>query len=91
VTPEQIVKALARYIAFFKERRVIPLRSIPGYTFPNANVASSHAHWMCHEAMKFALDDAPKASRWLCFIQGVMWCHCGCTIEEFKNDNRSEA
>lgn len=90
MTSAQIIKALHRYIAFFKGRTVVPMRSVADYTNPNANVASSHALWMCHETLKFAEAKPDKAMRWLCFIQGVMWSHCGCTIEEFKDDNRGE-
>lgn len=90
MTSDQIIKALDRYIAFFKARGVIPLRSVPDYKDPNPNVASSHAHWMCLETLQFVIVQPAKAMRWLCFIQGVMWSHCGCTIEEFKDDNRSE-
>lgn len=90
MTSAQIIKALDRYIAFFKGQRHHSIRAVPDVKNPNANVATSHIYWMCLEAKTFAEAKPAKAMRWLCFIQGVMWSHCGFTIEEFKDDNRGE-
>ena len=97
MTPEQIVKALDRYLAFYTEgesveadeSKIHPQQFPSSEQNPTEEGAVQHALWMCHEAKKFAHASPAKAMRWLCFIQGVLWAADGWTIDEFKADNRA--
>lgn len=87
MTPEQITKALDRYIGEFK---VKPSRFEATYINPTEAEIMGHCHWMAIEAKTFAAASPAKAMRWLCFIQGALWAEGNWSIEEFKNDNRGE-
>jgi hypothetical protein len=89
MTPEQITKALDRYIEFLVPQ-AIPVRFPADGTKPNLLQQLNHILWMADEAKGFAMEKPAKAMRWLCFIQGVLWREGGFTIAEFKDDNRSE-
>jgi len=53
---------------------------------PNRGDYMGHGMWMCEQIME--MDDRDKAMRWLCFIQGILWCSGLRTIDEMRNDNR---
>ena len=53
---------------------------------PEDSLALSHARWMCEEIQ--TMEDAGKAMRWLCFVQGVLWMTGRRTIDEMRVDNR---
>jgi hypothetical protein len=89
MTPEQITKALDRYIEFLRPQAA-PVRFPAEAEKPNLLQQINHIYWMAEEAKKFAESKPDKAMRWLCFIQGVLWREGGFTIAEFKDDNRSE-
>jgi hypothetical protein len=94
MTPDQIIKALDKYLAFYAEGDVTPGPAMtpdqipPGEKMPTEEGAIQHVLWMCREAKTFAAEKPEKAMRWLCFVQGVLWSVDGWTIDEFKDDNR---
>jgi hypothetical protein len=53
MTPEQTIKALDRYLAFYAEGAVdscVSLRFPSGKRGPDQKAAIQHVLWMCHEA-----------------------------------------
>lgn len=88
MTPEQVVSAFDKYLAFYAdwESGRFPVE----FRLPTDDGAISHALWMCREAKTFAAEKPEKAMRWLGFVQGVLWAVGGWTIEEFKGDNRGD-
>lgn len=46
-----------------------------------------HVVWMLNEIVSGAVTDS-KAERWLCFAQGVLWCHRFYSIDQMREDNR---
>jgi hypothetical protein len=45
----------------------------------------SHLLFMCQEAQVFVdTDRVEKAMRWLGFLQGALWSHAYCTLDELK-------
>jgi len=52
---------------------------------------SDHCCWMATEIPGFVKEDRlEKAQRWLCFIQGVLFCNNFFSINDFKNHNKPE-
>ena len=93
--PDQIVAALERIemklISDFGRLDVIRARTSVGGNRLDSTAHLNHVLWMCQEAKLFAHTMPDKAARWLCFAQGVMWTETNSTIDEFKDDNRSES
>ena len=47
-----------------------------------------HVAWMCVASQEMiSKDDAAKATRWLGFVQGVLWSHEIRTVEQLRGDN----
>jgi hypothetical protein len=46
-----------------------------------------HVAWMLNEIVSGSVTDS-KAERWLCFAQGVLWCHGFYSIDQMREDNR---
>ncbi len=88
----EINKALDRYVAIFESKKVSPI----AYPTDSESLTRTprevlqHCHWMCIEARKFEEAKREKAQRWVCFIQGCLFTLGGYSIDEFKNDNRSQ-
>ena len=53
---------------------------------PSPRDALAHCAWMIQEALAF--DNADKAMRWLCFVQGVLWMTGSAAIDELRDMNR---
>lgn len=92
MTTDQILKALDRYENLFVHKpSVRPIRFPADRHNPTHAETMGHLYWMTLDAKTFAAEKPEKAQRWLCFIQGALWRDGGHTIDEFKDDNRSEA
>ena len=90
MTPDKIITALTRIEGLLTGLRPERARTdIGGLVLPT-KTHLKHVLWMVQEAKLFAHDMPDKAERWLCFAQGVMWTATDSTIDEFKDDNRSE-
>lgn len=87
MTPEQVVAVVEKYEEELK-RIVSAVRIEPETKNPLDYPALSHALWMCGEVKQLASTNMEKASRWLGFIQGVLWTLGVYSIAEMKDDNR---
>jgi hypothetical protein len=88
MTSEQVVKVAKKYL-----QRLLD----GGWECKRADTASEyiavrsdevdHVAWMLNEIVSGAVTDS-KAERWLCFSQGVLWCHSFYSIDQMREDNR---
>lgn len=46
-----------------------------------------HCRWMCEQISEMVDEDTMM--RWICFVQGVLWCYGLREISEMREDNRS--
>lgn len=89
MSPDTLFKALAKYVTKFAQTGITPGRyesDLP----PLHGDAMRHAHWMCSELSRMALDPAnrDKVNRWLGFVQGVLWVTGLYSINEMREHNR---
>jgi exonuclease I len=60
------------------------LANQPIYTF-RTDQRIAHLLFMCQEARTFVeTDRVEKAMRWLGFLQGALWSHGYCTLDELR-------
>ncbi len=87
MTPEQVVTVVEKYELELK-KVVSALRISPETKDPLDAPALAHALWMCEQTKAYATTNMEKASRWLGFIQGVLWTKGVFSISDMKDDNR---
>lgn len=92
MTPVQIITALRRYDEVLLASGIVPEKARHDIGCLSAQAALRHCRWMIPEAITLATaqheDSVAKASRWMCFIQGVLWQAKLYTIDQLKDDNR---
>ena len=88
--PDTLFKALATYVSRFNTLGILPESYAGGALTPLPADAMRHAHWMCVELARMALDPAnrDKVNRWLGFAQGVLWVTGLYSIDEMREHNR---
>lgn len=91
MTPQQVRDAARQYRALFEECGVKP-RQHPDDKLASQPAIFEHCYWMCIEIDKLINQNIhskfEKAMRWLCFVQGCLWCYQQLTISNFKDQNR---
>ena len=95
MTADQITHVAAKYDRLLAERGIPTHQQDTGKLCPVMWYNHlTHARWMCQEISGNFLadlvqkDQSAKAERWLCFVQGVLWCEGILTIDEMREDNR---
>jgi len=88
---KKILTAASRYQKFFREYGVNPVKHSADGFCSSREWALEHAHWMVNEIPQFLYKERrEKAMRWLCFVQGILWMARLQTIDQLKEDNRSD-
>jgi len=88
MTNEQIVTVARLYERRLLDGEYDPVRAdsaLLSYSPPSEQL--SHALGMLQEIVNGNVADS-KAERWLCFAQGVLWCHGMYSIDEMREHNR---
>lgn len=94
VTNDKVRSILRGYIAKLEDVGVAAKQFDRFGKRPGERASCEHALTMCHTAITM-LDEAEeanhdKAMRWLGFVQGVLWAAGAFSIDELRNDNRSQ-
>lgn len=86
----QIGQVASKYDKLLSERSVRAQRQDTGKLSPAMWYNHlTHARWMCQEIPGLVqIGQSAKAERWLCFVQGILWCEGILTIDEMREDNR---
>lgn len=91
MTPEQIHHVALRYQLRLSELGHLAKRADTSQADLNTKDALPHIMWMLREIRFLVVENRiEKAMRWLGFAQGVLWAHGIYSIEEMKEDNRSD-
>ena len=91
MTIEKHKEVIIKYRALFEGKK-IPKQELPESEHPSSpEILLSHCYWMLDQIEAF-LDSGNigKANRWLGFIQGSLWANKLFTVEELKEQNRSD-
>jgi soluble cytochrome b562 len=89
MTESKILAAVALYRARFETDRVPKRRHPSSSPMQSSDEGLAHCHWMLDDIERFAEQGKlDKAQRWLCFVQGVLWCNHHFTIDEMREHNR---
>jgi hypothetical protein len=94
MTPEKLVSVLSGYRRLWR----CPAKKLEGeqYDLPyvqniNPFDVQLHLAWMCEQAADFVAEGRiEKAMRWLGFIQGVLWMMGLKTLNQLRDDSKSE-
>ncbi len=86
---DQIVRVTIKYEDLLANKNVIAERQDMSSTRITSAQRLSHSLWMCKE-IRFLVENGhiDKAERWICFVQGVLWCEGLRSINEMRDDNR---
>lgn len=88
MSPEKITQLMHLYT---RTIGLDPLRDTRDGHGKDRHAALQHVVWMCGEVIEFAKTQRmAKASRWLGFIQGVLWTHGVMTIDQMRRHNMPE-
>ena len=92
MTNEKIAEAAAACKDILIGEKVAP-KQFPSDHWPELDEEIlAHAHFMLDEIINVLLpaNRRDKAFRWLGFVQGILWSVGLVTIDELKNQNRSD-
>jgi hypothetical protein len=87
----QIIQVALRYEYSLAKKNVIAERQDMSSTQVTSAQRLSHIKWMCKEIQVWLKNDhfeVDKAERWICFVQGVLWCEGLRSIDNMRDDNR---
>jgi hypothetical protein len=89
MTSEQILHAVDKYELMLSSQDILPEKADLSAWATDQKAMLAHCLWMCgciREILQ-TLGKEDKATRWLCFIQGVLWTSGLGTIDGFRADN----
>jgi hypothetical protein len=86
---DQIVRVATKYDDLLADKNVIAERQDMSSSRSTSAQRLSHSRWMCKEITLLVENGhIDKAERWVCFVQGVLWCEGLRSINEMRDDNR---
>lgn len=88
MTPEKILAIVAAHKRMLSSSGIPAVEYHHAATIQDSSAALKHCHYMLKKIPTIHRTDAAKAARWLGFVQGVLWAHGMCTIEEMKKLNK---
>jgi hypothetical protein len=91
MTDDKVNRVFDRIIKSLVDTGCMPRRAEQTARTPADALALDHALWMAQEARTFPEDKLEKKMRWLGFVQGVLWCCGGESIQVLKELNMPDA
>ena len=89
MTPKQVIDAVRKYDEILDRHGISIVRVDLHKVGPQQQEILQHARWMCQQIPGLVAEKhLEKVSRWLGFIQGVLWAIGEGSIDDFKDDNR---
>jgi len=86
---DQIVRVATKYEDLLANNNIIAEKQDLSSSRLTSTQRLSHSKWMCKEIQVFVDNGrTDKAERWICFVQGVLWCEGLRPIDDMRNDNR---
>lgn len=88
---EKILEVAAQYRQLFYDRNILSIQAPKGAFGPGQRTQMQHARWMIEQIPGFIEEGrTDKAMRWLCFVQGILWCQAEFSIANLGEHNRAE-
>jgi hypothetical protein len=91
MTDKHLTKVALLYLKKLQELHVKPQRHDGIKPTDEATVRLEHAGWMCQKIIGYVESDfREKASRWLGFVQGMLWYEQIYSVDEMREHNKAD-
>lgn len=89
---EQITNLAIKYQGILKARGHQSSKTDTSVIAPSPDAKLNHTLWMCYQIPLLTnQQELEKATRWLAFVQGVLWSYDIETVDQMREDNKVPA